>query len=58
MRQVLFSHLIHGAPLERIGNCVDVILGKTPYAAALARLGQIRSAGVADLRYGNLMDED
>ncbi len=53
MRQVLFSHLIHGAPLERIGNWVE-----TPYAAALARLGQIRSAGVTDLRYGNLMDED
>src|SRR5271167_4990910 len=48
----------HGAPLERIGNWVDVILGKTRYAAAFARLGQIRSAGVTDLRYGNLMDED
>ena len=48
----------HGAPLERIGNWVDVILGKTPYAAAFARLGQVRSAGVTDLRYGNLMDED
>ncbi|HME85509.1 MAG TPA: alpha/beta fold hydrolase [Roseiarcus sp.] len=48
----------HGAPLERIGNWVDVILGKTRYAAAFARLGQIRSAGVTDLRYGNLTDED
>src|SRR5271165_3968803 len=48
----------HGAPLERVGNWVDVMLGKTPYAAAFARLGQIRSAGVTDLRYGNLMDED
>ena len=48
----------HGAPLERIGNWVDVILGKTPYATAFARLGQIRSAGVTDLRYGNLLDED
>ena len=26
----------HGAPLERIGNWVDVVLGKTPYAAAFA----------------------
>ena len=41
-----------------IGNWVDVMFGKTPYAAAFARLGQIRSAGVTDLRYGNLMDED
>ena len=48
----------HGAPLERIGNWVDVILGKTPYAAAFARLGKIRSAGVTDLRYGDLLDED
>ena len=48
----------HGAPLERIGNWVDVILGKAPYVAAFGRLGKIRSAGVTDLRYGNLMDED
>ena len=48
----------HGAPLERIGNWVDVILGETPYVAAFGRLGKIRSAGVTDLRYGNLLDED
>ena len=48
----------HGAPLERVGNWVDGILGKTPYAAAFGRLGKMRSAGVTDLRYGNLLDED
>jgi pimeloyl-ACP methyl ester carboxylesterase len=48
----------HGAPLERIGNWVDVMLCKAPYVAAFGRLGKIRSAGVTDLRYGNLMDED
>ena len=48
----------HGAPLERIGNWVEAMLGTTPYAAAFVRLGQVRSAGVTDLRYGNLMDED
>ena len=48
----------HGAPLERIGNWVDVVLGKTPYASAFVRLGKVRSAGVTDLRYGNLLDED
>ena len=48
----------HGAPLERVGNWVDIILGKTPYAAAFGRLGKVRSSGVTDLRYGNLMDED
>ena len=48
----------HGAPLERGGNWVDVILGASPYTAAFARLGKIRSAGITDLRYGSLLDED
>lgn len=48
----------HGAPLERIGNWVEMILGGTPYASAFARLGKVRSAGVTDLRYGNIVDED
>ena len=48
----------HGAPLERIGNWVDIAIGKTPYAAAFGRLGKMRSAGVTDLRYGALLDED
>jgi len=47
----------HGAPLERGGNWVDVILGATPYAAPFARLGKLRSAGITDLRYGNVLDE-
>lgn len=48
----------HGAPLERAGNVVDVILGSTPFTAPLARLGQLRSAGITDLRYGCVVDED
>jgi hypothetical protein len=47
----------HGAPLERGGNWVDLILDATPYAAPFARLGKIRSAGITDLRYGNVLDE-
>jgi len=47
----------HGAPLERGGNWVDVLLGVSRYSAPLARLGKIRSAGVTDLRYGNVLDE-
>jgi hypothetical protein len=47
----------HGAPLERGGNWVDVILDATPYAAPFARLGKIRSAGITDLRYGNVLDD-
>jgi len=48
----------HGAPLERGGNGFEVILGATPYAKPFARLGKIRSAGITDLRYGNVLDED
>ncbi len=48
----------HGAPLERAGNWVDMVLGATPYAAPFARLGKVRSAGITDLRHGNLLDED
>lgn len=48
----------HGSPLERAGNWVDVLLGASPYSAPLARVGKTRSAGVTDLRYGNLLDED
>jgi len=45
----------HGAPLERAGHWVDIVLGATPYAAPLARLGKIRSAGITDLRHGALL---
>lgn len=48
----------HGAPLERIGNRVDRMLGISPYSAPFGRLGRIRSAGITDLRHGNLLDED
>ncbi|MEQ1806054.1 MAG: alpha/beta hydrolase [Burkholderiaceae bacterium] len=48
----------HGAPLERAGHWVDVVLGNAPYAAPFARLGKLRSAGITDLRRGNLVDED
>jgi len=47
----------HGAPLERGGHWIDLLLGVSRYSAPLARLGQIRSAGVTDLRYGNVLDE-
>ena len=48
----------HGSHVERTGNYLDVILEAIPYAKPFARLGKIRSAGVTDLRYGNLVDED
>jgi hypothetical protein len=48
----------HGAPMERGGNWIDTVLEVSPYTAPLARLGKVRSAGITDLRYGNLTDED
>jgi pimeloyl-ACP methyl ester carboxylesterase len=48
----------HGAPLERGGRLVDTVFGLSPYVAPFARIGKARSAGITDLRYGNLQDAD
>ena len=48
----------HGAPLERAGNWVDVLLGSSRFSAPSARLAQLRSAGITDLRYGFLTEQD
>ena len=48
----------HGAPLERGGRRIDQLLGLSPYVAPFARLGKARSAGITDLRFGNLQDAD
>lgn len=48
----------HGSALERIGNLVNVGLSLSRYSAPLARIASIRSAGITDLRYGYLLDED
>jgi len=59
LRQMIFLGTPHhGAPLERGGNWIDLLLGLSPYTAALARLGKIRSAGITDLRHGSILDED
>lgn len=57
-RMIFLGTPHHGAPLERGGNWLDLLLGVSPYSAPLARLGKIRSAGVTDLRFGNVRDED
>lgn len=60
----LLRHLVflgtphHGAPLERAGHWVDALLGSTPYSRPFARLAQLRSAGITDLRYGHVLDAD
>ena len=42
----------HGAPLERAGNGLNLLLGGSPYTAPFVKLGEIRSAGIRDLRHG------
>ena len=48
----------HGTPAERLGNAVTAGLRLSPYTDAFARLGELRSAGITDLRYGNLLEDD
>jgi pimeloyl-ACP methyl ester carboxylesterase len=48
----------HGAPLERIGAWINLVIANFPFATAFSRLGRIRSAGVTDLRHGSILDED
>jgi pimeloyl-ACP methyl ester carboxylesterase len=44
-----------GAPLERAGRWLDLMLGAAPYVAPLARLARVRSAGITSLRHGDLL---
>ncbi len=48
----------HGAPLERAGHGIDLLLGASRWSAPLAKLGQVRSAGITDLRHGHLLAQD
>jgi len=47
----------HGSPVERAGHALDVAMNKIAYTQPLA-VGRRRSAGIKDLRHGNLLDED
>ena len=47
-----------GASLERIGYYVQDRIAKLPFAGSLAKLGDLRSAGIIDLRHGSIRDED
>lgn len=48
----------HGAPLEKLGNWVDTTLGSNPVTRPFAAIGQVRSAGITDLRYGHVLPGD
>jgi hypothetical protein len=59
MRKLVFLGTPHhGALLERGDNWIHLSLGLTPYTVPFARLAKLRSAGITDLRYGNVLDED
>jgi pimeloyl-ACP methyl ester carboxylesterase len=48
----------HGAPLERVGHWIDTALAATPWSRPWAALGQLRSAGITDLRSGTVHASD
>jgi len=47
----------HGAPLERGGHAIERLLETSRYTAPFRSLARIRSAGITDLRFGNVLDE-
>jgi hypothetical protein len=59
LKRIVFLGTPHqGAPLERGGHWIDIVLDASPYTAAFAKLGKVRSAGITDLRHGSLLDGD
>lgn len=48
----------HGAPLEKAGSWLDLLLGLHGYTAPLTRLTKIRSAGIRDLQHGSIVALD
>lgn len=48
----------HGAPLERVGSWIDGVLSRNVVTRPFAKIGQLRSAGITDLRYGNVLEAD
>lgn len=48
----------HGSPLEKSVHVADWLLSKTPETDPLAQVLRGRSAGVKDLRYGAVVEQD
>ena len=48
----------HGAPLEKVVNVAGHYLRKLPETAAVAKVLELRSEGIRDLRFGSLTDAD
>ena len=59
LKRLIFLGTPHlGAPLERGGSGLHMLLDLSPYSAPIGGLARLRSAGITDLRHGNLIDED
>jgi len=58
VRAIFLATPHQGAPLERAGHWADQVIGISPYSAPFVRLARVRSAGIQDLRYGNVRDAD
>ncbi len=53
LKRIAFLGTPHqGAPLEKAGHWIDLILGSTPYSKPFVALTKLRSAGINDLREG------
>ena len=48
----------HGAPLERGGHGLDLVMQMSPYSIPFTRLSKARSAGITDLRHGAIAEGD
>ena len=48
----------HGAPLERAGHGLELLLGVSRFSVPFTRLAQLRSSGITDLRYGHVLEQD
>ena len=46
-----------GAPLEQVANAASAALARLPETRPIARVLNLRSSGIKDLRYGYLVDE-
>lgn len=47
-----------GAPLERYGHFMESLLGMSRYSHPLKKVARLRSAGITDLRFGSVQDQD
>lgn len=55
LRSVAFLGTPHrGSPIERAGQWLQSLLAHSPYTLPFTALGGLRSAGIQDLRFGNL----